>query len=134
MAATATPPAHAPAPPVQHAPGLATYAGQVRVTGQLQADAVLRTSMGARPRMHLVFTLQPAHGLPYLASVDLGEDLADHMGAEALLPLMRTGAVLSVAAQSMELRTDHGHAALRLVQPHSVLILQAAAPATPCND
>jgi hypothetical protein len=111
------------------------HLGALRVTGSLTADAQLQLALGQPPHMHLVLALQPQEGLPYIARVDLGADAADHMGAEALLPQMRRGAVLSVAAQALELRTDHGHAALRLVQPHSVLILEgpigtaAAAPA-----
>lgn len=96
--------------------------GALRVTGALTQDAVLRPGTGGL--LWLDLHLQPAQGLPYVALVSLGTDLADHMAAEAMLGALRAGAVLSVAAEAMELRTDHGHAALRLVQPHSVLVLQ----------
>lgn len=99
------------------------YPGALRVTGSLTDDAVL--AAGTSGRMVLRLRLQPAHGLPYLATVDLGADLTDHMHAEELLPHLRAGAVVSVAAQSLELRTDHHQAALRLVEPHAVLILEA---------
>ena len=105
------------------------YPGALRVTGTLTEDAQLYPTAGISgvPGMFLRLSLQPAQGLPYVARVDLGADITDHMAAEALLPSMRTGAVLSVAAQALALRTDHGHAALQLVQPHAVLVLEGAA-------
>lgn len=96
--------------------------GALRVTGALTHDAVLRPGTGGQ--LWLDLQLQPDQGLPYVALVSLGTDVADHMAAEAMLGALRAGAVLSVAAEGMELRTDHGHAALRLVRPHSVLLLQ----------
>lgn len=98
-----------------------TYPGAVRVTGALTEDAMLATGTGGR--MVLCLHLQPEHGLAYVATVDLGDDPTDHMHAEELLPAMRTGAVLSVAARSLALRTDHHQAVLRLVEPSAVLIL-----------
>lgn len=102
----------------------AAWHGTHRVTGTLTEDARLDPTTGRPPHLLLRLHLQPAHGLPYLATVDLGDDMADHMAAEALEPHLRVGAVLSVGCEGLELRTDHGHAALRLVQPHSVVILQ----------
>lgn len=109
---------------VEHAPGPARWRGLLRVTGQLVADAVLTPTLGTPPGMLLRLRLQPPSGLHYLASVDLGTELADHMAAEAMLPHLRRGAVLSVAAEALALRADHGEPALRLVEPHSVLLLE----------
>lgn len=103
--------------------------GGLRVTGMLTEDARLHRTTGSPPHALLDLTMQPTHGLPYLARVDLGTDVADHMGAEGLLPLLRTGCWASVEGTSLELRTDHGHAALRVVAPCNVLALgRPAAP------
>jgi len=103
-------------PAAGHPPSL------MRVTGALTEDARLYPGTGQRSVLHLLF--QPAQGLPYVAMVDLGTDLADHMATEQLLPHMRAGHVVSVAAHGTELRTDHGHAALRLVRPYGVVVLE----------
>lgn len=121
-------PRHAQQPPA--------YPGALRVTGSLTEDARLYPTVGREPGLVLWLTLQPTDGLPYSARVQLGTDLADHMDAEALLPQLRTGAVVSVAAQALHLRTEHGHTVLALAHPHSVVLLQhpvlqpAASPAT----
>jgi hypothetical protein len=116
----------APAHPPRH-PGL------LRVTGSLVADAELRPTVDTPPHLVLCLQLQPERGLRYTARVDLGSDIADHLAAEALEPHLRTGAVLSVAAEALELQSDHGHAALRLVNAHSVVLLEGpkAPPAPP---
>lgn len=120
MQATHTPPAtRAP----QRTAQPPAYPGSLRVAGTLTEDARLLPTLGAEPHLLLWVNLQPTQGLPYSARVDLGADLADHMAAEALLPHMRSGAVISVAAESLRLRMDHGHAALVLEHPHSVLLL-----------
>ena len=118
-------PRHAQQPPA--------YPGALRVTGALTEDARLYPTTGREPGLILWLTLQPADGLPYSARVHLGTDLADHMDAEALLPQLRTGAVVSVAAQALHLRSEHGHPALALKHPHSVVLLQhpVLAPPTP---
>lgn len=107
-----------------HAYALPQQLGPLRVTGCLVEDARLVATTGTPPHLFLWARFQPAHGLPYEARADLGADLADHMAAEALLPHLRTGAVISAAAEALDLRMDHGHAVLRLVNPHSVLLLQ----------
>lgn len=120
MQATHTPPAtRAP----QRTAQPPAYPGSLRVAGTLTEDARLLPTTGSPPHLMLWVNLQPTQGLPYSARVDLGTDLADHMAAEALLPHMRTGAVISLAAESLRLRMDHGHAALVLEHPHSVLLL-----------
>lgn len=103
---------------------------QLRIAGHLADDAQLLHSTGAQPVALLRMRVQPAQGLPYLATVPLGTDVADHMAAEAMLPALRRGAVVSVAARALSLRTDHGHAALRLEQPHSVVVFSNPHPTT----
>lgn len=94
----------------------------VRVTGVLTADAHLAPTTGRDPHTLLFLDFQPPHGLPYHATVDLGADAMDHMAAEADLPLMRRGALISVAGHALELRADHGHAVLRVVKACDVFI------------
>ena len=108
------------------APAGTPWPSHLRATASLAEDAQLRLTTGAEPHLFLHLHLQPAHGLPYLADVDLGTDLADHMEAQALQPRMRAGATVSVAAKALALRTDHCHAALRMVEPHTVLLLPQA--------
>jgi hypothetical protein len=104
------------------------YPGSLRVTGTLTEDARLLPTLGAAPHLLLWVSLQPTQGLPYSARVDLGTDLADHMAAEALLPHMRSGAVISLAAESLRLQTEHGNPTLALQHPHSVLLLSNPTP------
>lgn len=98
--------------------------GTLRVAGRLAADAVMAPLTGKPPGALLMLHIAPDHGLHYLARVPLGTDAADHLQAEALLPLLRKGAAVSVAADALELQTDHGHAALRLVNPHTVVLFE----------
>lgn len=115
----------APAHPLRH-PGV------LRVTGSLTAPAQLRPTTGTPMHLLLCVELQPERGLPYVARVDLGTDPGDHLAADALLPQLRTGAVVSVAAEAMELRSDHERQVLRLIEPHSVVLLEhPRAPAEP---
>lgn len=97
-------------------------AGRVRVSGVLSEDAQICPTTGNPPHALLVLHLQPPAGLPYTARVDLGTDVADLMQAQADLPLMRRGAVVSVAADGLEPRTDHGHASLRLVNARDAVL------------
>lgn len=115
---------------LQHAPALPPQLSPLRVTGRLVGDARLLHSTSTAPHLFLWARLQPSHGLQYDCRADLGTDVADHMAAEALLPHLRTGAVVSAAAEGLDLRMDHGHAVLRLVNPHSVLLLQDHISAT----
>lgn len=124
------------------APPLSGLCGRLRVTGQLTDDARLeldaaRGAGASWPRMLLRLQFCPPalpgvpECLPYTALVDLGTDPTDHLQAELLAPQLRTGALVSVAAQGLQPRTDHGHFVLRLVQPSAVLLLEPPPPATP---
>lgn len=118
----------APAQPQRHA-------GALRVSGSLTAPAELRPTVANPPHLLLCVQLQPQRGLPYVARIDLGTDVADHMAAEALLPHLRPGAVLSVAGAALDLQNDHGHFALRVVDAHTAVLMEHAvqppAPAEP---
>lgn len=94
----------------------------VRVTGTLTGDADLAATIGRTPGALLILDFAPPHGLPYHARIDLGTELADHMHAEAQLPYLRRGALVSVAGDALEIRTDHGHAALRIVRARALVI------------
>ena len=96
----------------------------VRVTGALAAPAHLVTSVGRVPHRFLVVDLQAAQGFPYHAQVDLGTDAHDHRTVEALLPHLRTGALVSVGGSELRPRTDHGRAVLVVVDARNVLLLQ----------
>lgn len=117
-------------PAVVHtAPGPAVDA--IRVTGALADEARLSFSTGQPPHAFLSLHLAPLHGLAYHAQLDLGIDAADHMAAEALLPQLRAGALVSVGGRALRLRTDHGHAVLQLLDARHALLLQG--PAAPSS-
>lgn len=112
-----------PAMPVHRTHDARRWAN-VRVTGALSTDARLITTTGREPHalLMLEFEPDPKVGLAYRATVDLGADVADHMGAQQDLPLMRCGALISVAGKALQLCADHGHAVLRVVEPCDVYI------------
>lgn len=107
------------------------HPGALRVTGSLTAPAELRPTVANPPHLLLCVQLQPARGLPYVARIDLGTNVADHMAAEAMLPHLRPGAVLSVAGSALELRQDHGHQVLRVVDATAALLLEHATELPP---
>jgi hypothetical protein len=107
------------------------YPGALRVTGTLTAPAQLRHTVGPQPKLLLCVQLQPATGLPYHARIDLGTDRADHMAAEAMLPHLRAGAVLSVAGAALDMHQAQGREALRVLGAHSAVLLQQAPRPTP---
>jgi len=79
---------------------------QVRVTGLLTRDADLATTTGNPPGALLILAFAPPHGLAYHARMHLGTDVADRMQAEAALPYLRTGALVSVAGDALEIPLD----------------------------
>lgn len=114
-----------------HTPALAHLA-RVRVSGVLSADAQIFPTAGRDAHALLLLEMQVAHGLPYSARVDLGTDVADYMNAEADLPLMRRGAFVSVAGDALELRHDHGHASLRVLNARDAVVFSG--PINPTTD
>lgn len=103
--------------------GQAAPLNAVRVTGRLTVGAQLVVGAPASHRV-LLLAFAPRVGLPYVAHVDLGTDVADHMAAEALLPNMRTGATVSVGGTHLDARRDHGHEVLVVRGARHVLLLQ----------
>ena len=94
----------------------------VRVTGTLTDDADLCSGVGREPHAFLILRIEQPRGLPYEARIDLGTDVADHMAAEADLPYLRRGALVSVAGAGLQPRTDHGHAVLMVQRAHGLVI------------
>lgn len=105
----------------------------VRVSGTLSTDADLGAGIGQSPGAVLLLQFQPPQGLPYVARMELGTSVADHLHAQAQLPYLRRGALVSVEGDSLELRADHGHAALRVVRARNLLIPCDLLP-TPSTD
>lgn len=101
----------------------------VRVTARLTQDAELHYTTGTPPHARLVLHMAQPQGLPYYADVDLGTDQRDHLAASAEMPRMRRGALLSVAGSGLRVRTDHGTAALVLMDAADAVICEMAAPA-----
>lgn len=116
---------------LQRATAAPAHPGALRVTGALTEPARLVLSTGQPPQLLLQLHFVPAQGLGYVAHVNLGADVADHMAAEALLPSMGAGAVVSVAGESLHPRTEHGRTVLAVGQPHAVLLLEGVAA---CSD
>lgn len=106
----------------------------VRVTGTLEADAVLRFSAGREPRAWLVLEIKPPMGLRYDVRQDLGTDPADHMQAQCRLPGLRAGALVSATGGWLRLRSDHGHMVLVLEQCTGVIHHQPATAAAPAQE
>lgn len=95
------------------------HLARVRVSAVLAADVeLLRTTDGSAM---LVAKLQPATGLPYVARVPLGPDVTDQMLAQAELPGLRAGTFVSVGGDALQLRTDHGHAALQVMNARDLV-------------
>jgi hypothetical protein len=101
----------------------------VRVTGVLASHARLFTSPGGAAFIHM--DLQPAHGMPYRARIDLGTDPATHLLATDDLPHLRAGVLVSVKGDGLELRQDHDKAVLRIVGARDAVAFEAAHSPTP---
>jgi hypothetical protein len=108
----------------------------VRVTGLLTGDAHLALTVARPPGALLILDFAPPHGLPYHARLDLGAEVADHMAAEAALPYLRTGALVSVAGDALVLRSAKGRSALHLVRARALVIpdTDSAGGATPAPE
>ncbi len=97
----------------------AAQLGSMRVSGVLLADAQLYATTNGGTFMQL--DLQPARGLPYTARVHLGTDPSARTLAEAELRHLRAGVLVSVAGDGLEVRQDHGAAALRVVRARNAV-------------
>jgi len=110
---------------VRREPTLA-HLSAVRVTGCLVEPAHIHTRpvIGASGQVQawLHLLLQPAQGLPYRAELYLGTTPAERAAADAALPLLRTGALVSVAGDSLSYCADHGRAVLRVHRARDLVI------------
>lgn len=88
--------------------------GEVRITGTLVDDAVMRVSTGAAPHAVLCMLVQAPGGLPWLIRHDCGTAASEHIAAAAKARAMRRGALVRVYASGAIPRLDHDTAALRL--------------------
>lgn len=100
----------------------------VRVTGALIEDAHIAPTTGATPHLLLMLAFEPATGLPYFASLDLGIDPADHVAATAALPNLRSGALVSVGGSALLPCRDHGRDRLRVVGAHALFVFSDPIP------
>jgi len=102
----------------------------VRVTGLLTEPARIDTSTGPQPAAWLQLVFQPPQGLPYIARLCLGTEPAARWLAEACMPYLVNGALISVAGDALDLQTDHGIAALRVRRARD-LFIPTGEPITP---
>lgn len=109
-------------------PALAHLA-RVRVAGVLTLDAQLYPGDLANPFLQL--QIRPLQGLPYLARVLLGTDPTDYMLAQAELPRLKAGTLVSVAGDALALQHDHGNAVLRLVHARDLVVFSDPITPTP---
>lgn len=98
------------------------HLASVRVAGVLVVDALIYPTTGTPPHAVLMLHLQAKTGLPYEARIDLGDDITQHMLAEAELPRMRAGAFMLLSGDALVLRADHGKAALRVVNARDAVV------------
>ena len=86
----------------------------LRVTGFLIADAELRFSSGSESHALMFLRIAQPSGLPYEARQDCGHEPAQVLAAEAKRHVLRKGTLVTVHANGIAPRTDHGHAVLQL--------------------
>lgn len=89
---------------------------EVRIAGALEEDARIAFSVGREPRAWLQLVVLPPRGLRYHVAQDLGTDPTDHMLAEARLPQLRRGALVTATGRWLRVQRDHGHEVLVLME------------------
>lgn len=92
---------------------------EIRVTGRLHEDARMTCTpetASAPPVAVITFQLHPAKGMPYLVQQVLGSDPSSHIVAAAKARTLKRGAAVQVFAKGLRARTDHGIAALQLME------------------
>lgn len=99
---------------------------ELRVTGELCADADIKYSVGAKPVAFLTLKVKPNLGMPYLAVQNLGDDPKDHYAAQAKAHTMKRGCRVQVHAQGLRVQADHGEAVLRLQGVSAVFLIHKA--------
>ena len=96
----------------------AVIADEIRVTGKLHEDAHMACTpetASAPPVAVISFELHPAKGLPYLVRQVLGSDPSAHIVAAAKARTLKRGTGVQVFAKGLSARSDHGIAALHLL-------------------
>ena len=102
----------------------AAHEAVVRITGCLRTDAELRFTVGQKPHALLLLEIGAGTGFPFVVRHDCGDEPAHVQAAKAKQHLLRRGWPVTVYAKGITLRTDHGHAVLKLegvtdVIPHT---------------
>lgn len=99
---------------------------ELRVTGELSADAVIQYSAGAICNAFLFLEITPNEGMPYFVVQNLGDDPKDHYAAQAKASAMKRGSRVQVYAQGVRIRSDHGRAGLKLMGVSNVFLIHKA--------
>lgn len=99
---------------------------ELRVTGELSADAVIQYSAGAITNAFLFLEITPNEGMPYFVVQNLGSDPKDHYAAQAKAQVMKRGCRVQVYAQGVRVRADHGRAGLKLMGVSNVFLIHKA--------
>lgn len=102
---------------------------RLRIQGPLLADATLTYTACAPHVAVLEFEVASERGQPYRVKHVLGTDPTVHMTAEAKKPLLRRGRWVAVYAAGAIPQSDHGVAALRLMDVSAVHPLPTPQPA-----
>lgn len=108
-----------------------TAAACVTVIGPLLADAQLTFTPDATPTAVLSLEIDAAKGMPYRVRHVLGTDPTVHMLAHQQACAMRRGAVVQAIGAGLRAQSDHGLAALVLLSPTDVTLVQPAPAKTP---
>ena len=105
-----------------------------RITGVLQADAVVGFTGGGGDARHAVlsFEVQAEKGLPYIVSKPLGTDPNTHNCAKATAMLLKRGCKVAFYALGFRAQDDHGRACLAALGVTDVLPLEL--PTHPSNQ
>jgi hypothetical protein len=102
---------------------------RLRIQGPLLSDATLTYTASTPNVAVLEFEVGSEKGQPYRVKHVLGTDPTVHMTAEAKKPLLRRGRWVAVYASGAIPQSDHGTAALRLLDVTAVHPLPTPQPA-----
>lgn len=87
----------------------------IRITGLIHEDAVLGYVPGIKTLAVLSFEIHPERGMPYRIRQRLGDDPNKHLTASAKLAVLRRGCEVAVYGSGLRLQSDHGIAALMVL-------------------
>lgn len=102
---------------------------RLRIQGPLLADAILSYTHTQPHVAVLELEVGSEKGQPYRVKHVLGTDPTVHMTAEAKKPLLRRGRWVAVYAAGATPQSDHGVAAIRLLDVSAVHPLPTPQPA-----